>query len=345
MDDATGAFTIKSSTGDTMVTGWVSRDGNSAVIGEIGKYAESDGTGYEVRQVAGVRAGTSITKASMKGTYNLVGQMSGLWQSTNTSPTSVSEYFHGAHIVATFDGAGGCTVNYSGNEFNRGMFGAGSVNQTSSTHSPSCSYTVASNGVFTLTTLTEGEKTPSIITGWASADGNVALIGGTSVTNKSDGNDYEIEKTYGVKAGESMTEASLSGAFRLVAVQTAFLADLTNNGGPDDFIGNSITATFDGAGGCAIIDSGSEYRGNNGSGTVTEENWSNSSSACSYTVASNGAFAINMTIDGESNSVSGWASADGMTVLMGNSGVRSGSGGSRYFSELVYGVKTQAAIQ
>lgn len=342
VDDTDGSFII-SYKGSQLVTGWVSQDGNSVVIGEIGKTIETDGTGYEVRQVAGVRAGTSITKSSMKGTYHLINQMTGLFKSSGSTTTSVTEYMHGGFNTVTFDGNGGCTLHYNGNEFNRNMLGTGDVTMNSEEHDPSCSYTVASNGVFTLKTLTEGEKTPETITGWGSADGNVAIVGHSSVTTKTDGIDYEIEKVVGVKAGENMSTGSVSGTYRLIDTQSAFLADNTGSG-PDKSEGRKIIATFDGLGGCSMTDEGSEYYGNNGIGTVTEESDpSTDSTACSYSVDSIGAFTINFTIGGEDQSVSGWASSDGMAVVTGASDRKTGSNGYNYFTSLVYGVKTSNA--
>jgi len=339
VNDTDGSFTI-SYNGATLVSGWVSKDGNSVVIAEIGKTIETGGTGYEIRQVAGVRAGTSITKSSMKGTYHLFSQMTGFFQSTNSTPTNVTEYMQGGLITVAFDGSGTCTLNYSGSELDRNMLGTGGVTMNSETHNPSCSYTVASNGVFTLNTLTEGEKTPETITGWGSADGNVAIVGHSSVTTKTNGIDYEIEKVVGVKAGENMSVASVSGTYRLVDVNASFLSDATGSG-PDRFQGNNITAGFDGSGGCSVSVSGAEYSGNNGNGIVTEVNDPTTvSTSCSYTVDSYGAFTLNITMDGKDESVAGWASADGMAVVIGASGKKTGSEGDNYFTKLLYGVKT-----
>jgi hypothetical protein len=337
--DTDGSFTITRS-GKTLVTGWVSSDNNSVVIGDIGTTTETGGTGYEIRQVAGVKAGTSVTPSSMSGTYHLFNQMTGFFKSTNGASTTVTEYMHGGLNTVIFDGTGTCTLNYSGYELDRNMLGTGGVTMNSETHNPSCSYTVDSNGVFTLTTTKEGDSTTETITGWGSADGNVAIVGNHSVTTKTGGIDYEIEKVIGVKAGENnMSVASVSGTFRLVDVNASFLADETG-GGPDRFQGNNITAVFDGSGGCSVSVSGAKYSGNNGKGTVTVVNDTPTVSACSYTVDSYGAFTLNITMDGKDESVAGWASADGMAMVIGASGMKTGSEGDNYFTKLLYGVKT-----
>jgi len=340
--DGSFALTINSPDGTEVVNGWASKDGNSVVIGGASQQNDSGGTDYEVQQTAGVKAATAATKSSLSGTYHLVGQTAGYWQSTDSTPTNVSEYLKGQVITAIFDGNGGCSVSGSGKYFNRGMFGTGAVNDSdNSFNTTSCSYTVAPNGLFTLTLpLTTGgtEK----ITGWASADGNVVIVGGASQNSGPDGKDYEVAKTLGVKAGANMTNASISGTYKLVGAKLAFWQSTSNGitSGPDVFTGDNITATFDGSAVCTISASGSGYSGNNGNGVVTVVPDAQTSTACTYSVDPDGAFTIDSTMDGNTEHVTGWASADGSAVVFGGPSTEISGDNTGYQLELTYGVKT-----
>jgi hypothetical protein len=337
-----GSFTIKRSTGDVMVTGWVSKDGNSVVIGGAYKDTNGDGTGYNIQQAAGVKAGASMTKSAIQGTYHLINQDAGFWQSTNSSPTSVGEYLSEGLIDVTFDGAGGCTLNEPYRTFSRGMFGTGGVNDEIETHTPGCSYTAASNGFFTLTIAKESTKTDKI-TVWIGADANVLVIGGGSKNSETGGIDYNVAKNIGVKAGANMTNASVSGTYQIVSANLTF-KDFTSTGsGTDAFRGNNVTATFDGAGVCSFSNNSStSYSGINGNGTVTEETYPTTpTTTCSYSVDTKGVITIDTTRDGETDHGTGWVSADGMAMLVGGPDKTDGGDVTRYSTTLVYGVKTQ----
>jgi hypothetical protein len=356
------AFTLNlvSSKGPETVNGWVSVDGNTLITGGPSQksYDSGGGTDYRVETVTGVKAGSGMTKSSLAGTYHLVSQEASFWKSVNGGQTYVSDNLNADNITATFDGSGGCIISNTGTSFQ--IQGDGSGNQFVSASSDTnditgCTYTVTAAGVFTLNMV--GSKGTETVSGWASADGNAVVVGGPSQKSDTGGTGYRAELTFGVRSGSGLDNSALSGTYQLIGASLEYYQSSGVNPSSvsknihgnmvsptsvsKNISGHVITASFDGSGGCAVNSTDTSYQiQNNGSGDqVFTSSEPNDITSCTYTVDAEGVFTLNMEGSKGTEVVSGWASADGNTVVLGGPSQKSDQGGTGYRVELTIGTR------
>jgi len=352
VSDNDGTFTLNISNpeGSDTITGWLSTDSNLLLIGG---YRQENGTGwheYATETVTGVKSGSGISKATFAGTYHLVSRDTTLLKITPQADKSlVTDNLYGDIVTIVFDATGGCSFTDSDIYFSRVTDNVGNEYVAVDPHSaapPECSYSISSNGTFTFTTndpLGDGKYT---VTGWASADSNTLVIGG--VSQETDGNEtsYNTFHTVGVRAGSGMTAASFNGTYNLIGGELTFVQSMING---TSFVnktlgGTMVTATFDGVGQCTITYTNESYYPTiiNNTPTVQVESDSGTMSACSYTVQPDGAFTLTMTGQDGTETVTGRASADGSTLLIGGPSVETDDvNNSLYRVDLMVGTRIQ----
>lgn len=321
-----GAFTLNITTpdGPETIGGWASTDGNVAIIGGFEQTSGSDWKQSTANTISGVKSGSGISKTTAAGTYHLINRESSLWKSVpqQDGKTYVFDHYAGNRLSVTLGATGSCSIKENGIEFRKQVDNVGNeyVDIDTWTEMPhTCSYTISSNGTFTLT-IVDADGTFKV-TGWSSADGNAIVMGGADQRTESEGTAYSAEHIFGVREGSSMNAASVNGTYRIIGSDFSFHKSIFNGKGYVNRVlsGRHVTATFDGAGGCTLSYNGQGYYKSfeNGSWVVKTESDAGTMSACSYTVAPDGAFTLNLTSQNGNDTVNGRVSADGSTVLMG----------------------------
>jgi hypothetical protein len=181
-----------------------------------------------------------------------------------------------------------------------------------------------------------------VISGHIAYDGNSVVMGGGVVKTEPDGTSYDIDEMIGVRLAVSgMTASSMSGTYNLVSQEQSFFASSYGNvtNVSDNIYAGNASATFNGKGGCTVTMNGTGYFPN-GSGGVTVQPESGTQT-CTYTITPTGTFTINF---GGTDIVTGWASADGNSVVMGGATKKSDTDGTNYRTELIVGVKAGTAM-
>jgi hypothetical protein len=293
-----------------------------------------------------VLSGTS----KLKGTYQLVQDENSFWTETGTS--SISEPIAANRITTTFDGNGGCKVSVSGASYTKTMTstnGSESVNVQANSSPSSCSYTVGEDGAFTLTIGT-GDGTETI-TGWASSDGNVAIIGGFQQATGNGWKEYTVSTTTGVKQGSGITKATAAGTYYLINRDSTMRKSLPQQGGmtsvTDHYSGNRIKIILNAAGSCSVEENGVDFHKETNSGgefVPTPDTWASTSTACTYTISSNGTFTLTITNQDGTFKANGWSSADGNAIVIGGATQRTESDDTVYSTEHIFGVKAGSGM-
>jgi len=201
-----GALTMKITDNEGLVDtvkGWFSADGNAIAMGGAEQRTDTDGTGtvrtgYTANHTFGVRDGSGMGVASVNGLYKLIGSDFTFKKSLENGQTRVKKLLSGNKVDATFDGAGGCTISFT-NEGYSANSGDNTVQvETDSGTITVCSYSVGSDGGFTLNL--NGGGGDETITGRVSADGSTLLIGGPEQKTDDINDDlYEVSLMVGTK--------------------------------------------------------------------------------------------------------------------------------------------------
>jgi hypothetical protein len=288
--------------------------------------------------------------AKLKGTYQLVLDENSFW--TETGNNSISEPIAANRITTTFDGNGGCKVSVTGASYTKTMTstnGSESVNVQANSSPSSCSYTVGQDGNFTLTIGT-GDGTETI-NGWASTDGNVAIIGGFQQTTGSGWKEYTVSTTTGVKVGSGISKATAAGTYHLINRDSTLWKSLPQQDGKtyvnDQYSANRITVTLNANGSCGIQENGldfSKQMDNVGNEFVQVSPWTSTASGCSYTISSSGALTMNITNQDGTFKATGWSSADGNGIVIGGATQRNEQDGTAYSAEHIFGVKAGSGM-
>lgn len=325
------------SDGSETKSGWVSPDGNIFVVGGPRQKTDGNGTNYDMELFTGVKAGAGMTRAAISGAYNLVSQETGFSKFASGGHTFVNDSISADRIRATFDGKGGCTIAQTGKSY---MFQLGNnlvSNEPKGFSTSDCTYAIAPNGFMAIKMVTPNG--PFTLNGWASADGNSFTAGQAALSSSSAGTNYDVSHIVGVLEGSAMSTASVAGTFKFIERNPAFIT-FTDTGAikGGSVAGNKITAVLDGSGGCTIHSDG-QINSLFGTG-FTNETKTADSSACSYTLGTEGALTMTVTV-GNTQIISGWLSADGKTIVFGGPLEESGVAENSLGSELAVGVKVQ----
>jgi hypothetical protein len=342
-DEGVFSLNLTFQDGSETLTGAVGTDGNVMFIGGAKQETGEWGTEYLTQMVVGLKAGSGMTRSSVAGTYRLVGQESGFWQSQNGNTSYVSKNTSGNNIVAVFDGNGGCTVNMTGKSFSiSGGQNGETVNvENLQDNVTDCTYSVSSAGILKIT-MAGGAET---VTGWVSADGNAALVGGTGQDTDTEGKGFWTDQNFGVREGSAMDTSSIAGTYRLTGSELSFQQSNSLGGSSvsEGISGNDVTISFDGTGGCNLSFSRKSYekvRDHNGNYVINVGTDGPQTLSCSYSVQPEGAFTLNIATGDGNETVSGRVSRDGNAVVMGGANQRTEEWGTEFTSELMIGVKT-----
>ena len=283
--------------------------------------------------------------AKLKGTYQLVLDENSFW--TETGSSNISEPIAANRITTTFDGNGGCKVSVTGASYTKTFTatnGSQTVNVQTNSSPSSCSYTVGQDGAFALNIATgEGSET---INGWASTDGNVAIIGGFQQTTGNGWKEYTVSTTTGVKVGSGITKTTAAGTYHLINRDSTLWKTLPLQDGKtyvnDQYSANRITVTLNANGSCGIQENGldfSKQMDNVGNEFVEVSPWNSTASSCNYTISSSGALVLNITNQDGTFKATGWSSADGNGIVIGGATQRNEQDGTAYSAEHIFGVK------
>ncbi|QXE89211.1 hypothetical protein KP001_12145 [Geomonas subterranea] len=287
----------------------VSQNGNVLIAGWSRKEPQGNGTDYWGNQIVAVKKGSGMTNASLNGTFHLVSQEFAFWQDTGSGFPSAFDEIYGNTVIATFDGSGACTVEYTGASFETGVTSNdGVVREYPDTlASTPCSYTVSSTGHVSIITPDGGKDFE------LSPDGTV-LLGGSPIQDVSTGGTYSsADQVVGVKEGGNFTSASVAGKYNFVYQESAFYA--SNGSVTDGIFVNNGSLVLDATGGCTMSYTGTMFEANltTNSG-VTDQPDIAGPLACSYTISPSGQMTINLG-DGDLGTL--WFSADGRFLLGG----------------------------
>ncbi len=155
--------------------GWVSEDGNLFMLG--GPF--EDASSRVSIQTIGVKLGTSMNNASLKGTFKVAQQSAGFFLYTGATGTVAGSMVQAYVDTITFDGLGGCSW-LSGTSTEYDMSGSTITTNTTPGSGPTaCTYSVTSNGTTTITISAVN------LTAWLSANGNTFIWGGGGWDNNS----------------------------------------------------------------------------------------------------------------------------------------------------------------
>jgi hypothetical protein len=190
------------------------------------------------------------------------------------------------------------------------------------------------------------DKGKETVSGWASADGNTVLLGGSKQQADGSNTGYKTELLFGVRSGPVMDNAALSGKYQLIGGNLGYWQ---STGGNPTTVSNTLNgltvqASFDGSGGCSVSFSSADYSiwtDNVGNGNVNVGSNAGTSTACGYSVSQDGSFTLNITFPEDTVAVTGWAGADGNTVVIGGPTQKSEQGGTNYQVELMVGTRLQ----
>lgn len=270
----------------------------------------------------------------LQGTYRLAIMEKGFWKHAGGATDNIL----GANATLTFNGAGGCSLQFTGSEFEQA---GNSVNVSPDEFSStSCSYTVSGNSAFQVIFTTMGES--DTFSGWFSADGNALLHGKLWTEQRTDGALHTVSQVNGVKTGTAMNAASLNGSYRLFSKESLFWKNTTPPGVTDGIWGADVEMNFNGAGGCSVQYTGTEF--DKVDNSVNAFNETLASTACTYTVAANGALTITLNFEGEIDTLQGWVGIDGNTIISGDASQDVRADGVQYSAGTLIGVKSGTAM-
>ncbi|GFO64439.1 hypothetical protein [Geomonas paludis] len=279
---------------------FLSPDSNMFTTGAAAARSDVGGpAGLSAKQMVAVKNGSSLTNASLAGTYRFVGQDFGLRQA---APGTVSDLLREVAGSLTFDGNGGCSISSEGKEFVHGdSFAANTITSPPA----SCSYSVAATGLVTLTTTT---GTSALL---MTPDGGTLIGGGAETVNQ----DYLSRKLVAVKAPADMSGTSLKGSYNFSYQEARFYAPSVGDGSGTSGLDKGISGgngqiEFDGDGMCYFT-----YGGQGLGNSLWEELPVNDPILCSYVVSPDGQVDVAPLI------------GDGFSFWLEN-GARRGTGGT-----------------
>lgn len=296
---ADGALAV--TVGTDGFTGWVSIDGATILAG--GPYAK--GTVKASDQLLMVKTGTSMSNASLTGTFRHVGQTAGFY-TYGTNPVLTASMVSSSSGTATFNGNGGCSLTVTDTGYDMiHTTDTVSSSPSNSTYTVACTYTVSGSGALSIMVGTDG------FTGTLSADGMTILVGGPFANGTVKASDQAVM----VKVGTGKSLASLNGTYRHVGQTLGFFTYGTNPVLAAGMESSSDgTLSFDGNGGCSLITTDTGYDMMHTTNVISASP-SNSRNlyACTYIVTLDGTFTVTVGVD----TFSGWLSSDDNTILCG----------------------------
>lgn len=305
-------------------TFWTNPDGTVILDGgaESGPGDQAGVTDYETSQFLAVKTGP----AGPKGTFHAVSQDAAFWQ----NPGGVSVNLYGNGVTLNFNGTGGCSFSLAGSNYDLNTSDPySSVTASPESGSGTCTYTYT-DGEIAVTLPTQ--ETFAFQLG---SNGNVILQGGAKT--ESDGGDtgYGVTQMVAVKAGSTMTLASLQGLFHMVSQDASFWGPSTGGGVSVNLYGNQGTLTFNGAGVCSYAFDGSDFSVSPGQYPSINSSANSDSGPCTYAVAASG----KVTLTHPEGTETFWLSADGMTLISGGARKQIETGSTGYEVNQMVGVK------
>lgn len=185
----TGMVTVNWADEDGPQTWWLSADGSVLLSGHGGTRTDDDdgSTIYETGMLVAAKVGSGFTNASLNGTFSAVW----LERELEKIGLDVLNEITGSLSTVKFDGQGKCSVNFDEEDFEVNLSFPTFVYSHPAAGTDSCTYSVASSGLVTLT-FPEGKESA-----WLSANGNTLLSGGALV----DGYDYTTSLLVAVNSG------------------------------------------------------------------------------------------------------------------------------------------------
>jgi len=171
---ADGTITVPLGGGSSL-TMYLSTDGNTFIAGGWpGSAPVLNGGAVAAEQIVAVKHGTTMSTASLTGTFKFISQSAGFALDSGPSGTMADSMVHGYSSTWTFDGAGNCTITENGGtEYD--MFPTTNTITTrqETLGTGTCTYSVAADGTITVP-LGGG----SSLTMYLSTDGNTFIAGG-----------------------------------------------------------------------------------------------------------------------------------------------------------------------
>lgn len=229
--------------------------------------------GLSTKQMVAVKRGSNLGNSSLTGTYNFVDQQLGFRQTVpGAQPSDVTREVSGS---LTFDGNGGCSLSTEGEEF----FHNNSFTPNMLSSGPdTCSYSVSSTGLITLTTPSGTSNL------FLSPDGGTLVGGGAEAKNQ----ESLSSKLVAVKAPSDLTVADVEGKYNFSYQEAVFYDPRTPDGSGTSTLDKGISGgngqmEFDGDGSCFFT-----YNGQGLGNSLYSDLPGNDPIVCNYSVAPDG---------------------------------------------------------
>lgn len=204
---------------------WLSADSNVFILGGPGNdYSDSGNSNFGTSQLVGVKQGSGMTVASLKGTYKYAEQDAEIWGGASGNAGSLT--FYGATGTITFDGKGGFTINGSGTGYSLNLYD-NNLTSEPETNDQKCTYSISPDGTVNAT-CASGSSTQLYL----SADGNVFITGG-ALQKQNQGNlGYTTKQFIGIRTeGTAAVDTTFAVTASVIGGNGAITCDTPVNKG------------------------------------------------------------------------------------------------------------------
>jgi len=197
-----GTYTVLPS-GEVVITfedgSWtaqLSSDGNTLIAGEAYSETDGDDTNYSINSNIAVKVGSGKGQGSLYTTYRVVFHEKEFSESSGSIFDEIISNDPEDGTTITFDGSGGCEVNYTDREFSVDLTSPDRVVTRYDSGTESCTYTVGPDGAVVVT-FAPGDTWELQL----SANNQVLLSGGPTSEVDEFESDYGMVVEVGVNTG------------------------------------------------------------------------------------------------------------------------------------------------